>query len=204
MVQERNQRGKITVVKKLVLIAFFIEFLSGFANFIFMMDWLPTTSPFYLSSSDEGLAINTLPTALTVTLGLSFVFYIFGIEQLQFAPAYTMAAIIIYYFVSGGHSEIFPFYIYIGGIAALILLYIASIRLKDNYALGLAMFYSFLFLGIVLNLVGVEDESIMVVATSLISYGFGIYYATGLFKPFNLRLRKNAAPVAAEPVAEVH
>lgn len=202
MINEHKRLGKVTAVKKIVLIAFFIELCSGFMNLIFIANWLPAVPPFYVNSSGDGIALDTITTGLTVTIGISFVFYLFNFERLFYTPFYAMLAIIFYYFVSGGHSELFPYYVYIGGVGALLLLYIASFRLHDNYAIGLAIFYTIAFLEVVLLMLGLDGNSIIVAVAEFCAYAFGIIYATGVFKPFKTAQQREKKMVEVSSTVE--
>jgi hypothetical protein len=198
---DKRERGVVTVVKKIVFVAFVIQFMSGFINILFDYGVLPRTAPLYISSSNEGLALNTLTTALTVTVGLYFVFFLFNMERLLYTPFYAMGAIILYLFASGGHSEIYPYYMYIGGIAALVLIFAASFRLRDDYALGLAIFYAFSFLDIIFYMFNLTTSLVPAASLLVATYVFALIFAFGYFKPFEkAKQRKTAAIPVAKPV----
>lgn len=184
MYQERKTRGTITIVKKIILAAFIVEFCSGFTYLIFVANWLPTILPWWDPTSGNVIALNTVTTGFTVAIGLMLVFYLFNLEQLMYTPLYATLALIVYFFVSGGHSELFPYYFNFGAILALVFLWIASFRLRDNYALGLALFYTIDFIQVILKTDIFDGNSIYVIAFELSIYIFGIFYASGFFRPF--------------------
>jgi hypothetical protein len=204
MIIEKAERGSVSIVKKIILIAFILEFLSGFSNFIFLVDWLPSVPPFRLNSFDDGLGINTIVTGLVVTIGLTLVVYMFNLERIQFTPAYVIAAIILYYFASGGHSELYPYYIYIGGVAGLLFMYLASFRLKDNFALGLSLFYTLTFLKQIVGMMGEGVNIAVPIVLTIIPYIFGLIFVSGHFKPFKGVQINREVKTPAENVVEVH
>jgi hypothetical protein len=199
---EKKQKGNVSMVKKLVLAAFIIEIISGFTYLPFAAGWIPVAQPWWADSFGEGIALNTVTILFTVMVGLILVFYLFNFERLFYTPAYAAAAILLYFLLTG-HSELFQYYVYIGAISALLFIFIAGIHLRDNYALGLAVFYTIDFIQVVLLAVGLNGNSIAVIVAEFSIYAFGIFYATGAFRPFRATAPREKKTVETTTKAEV-
>ncbi|HME55690.1 MAG TPA: hypothetical protein VKM55_26015 [Candidatus Lokiarchaeia archaeon] len=202
MYQERAARGTITTVKKLVLVAFVVEFCSGFTYLIFAANWLPAVLPWWDPTSGNIIALNTVTIGFTVSTGLVLVFYLFHFERLMYTPLYAVAAMILFFFVSG-HSDLYPYYVYIGATCALVFLFIASFRLRDNYALGLGFFYLLDFIENIFKMIGFDGNSPIVFVAEICTYAFGIFYATGFFKPFKQAASREQDVVESASIAKV-
>ncbi|MHA1682908.1 MAG: hypothetical protein ACTSUE_18360 [Promethearchaeota archaeon] len=179
--KDKKENRQVSNVKYIILIAFILDYYAGFINIGFWQEWIPIEwrSP----GSEEGLGLNTFQTGAVVTLGLCLVFYLHGWDRVLYMPLYLYGGIIMY-FLWTGHDELFPFYVYGGGILSLIMLFNASIKMRENNAFGLAIFYFISFISLFLQIVPDVDKTYLPLIIPFITYGFGVIYAFGLFKPF--------------------
>lgn len=173
-------KGGTSKVKFLIMVAFILEIYSGIINLpIIRGGLIPET---FYPSTDEGIGLGSAQTGAVVVLGMVLVFYLFGWERLLYMPIYLYGAIIFYFLISG-LDDIFPVFVYAGGIFALVMLYIASFKMRENNALGLTVFYTISFGDIIISPMMAEG-ALFPYFYSFILYTFGIIYALGLFKPF--------------------
>ena len=187
-----KNKGATSQVKYIMLTAFLLELFQATIALLFLFDVIPES----LDTPDisHGLGLNNLQTGAVVALGLYLVFYLYGQEKLLYLPAYMFGAIILYKIISG-RDELFPWFIYVGGIFAITMMFFASIKMRENNAIGLSIFYLFLFGQIMITpILGGNWEILFI--WNLITFGFGIIYALGLFKPFKEEVDEN------EPIEE--
>ncbi|MFW9970678.1 MAG: hypothetical protein ACFFDF_10795 [Candidatus Odinarchaeota archaeon] len=69
----------------------------------------------------------------------------------------------------------------IGYLAVLVFLLYTGFKLKDNGALGLAIFF------ILTTFVGISESYVKFIL-GIIAYAYGVYFALGYFKPFKIKL----------------
>jgi hypothetical protein len=196
----KRQTGTIGFLRKLIIVTFMAELLRDLINFGIMMNLIP--SAWMVPGSQVGLGINTVATGLTVTIGLTFTFYLLSWERAYYAPEYIFAAMVAYLFISSGHSEEYPYFVYIGGALALVLFIKATIHIKDNNAMGLAMYFLIGFANMITTIL-FDPATASMLGIIIITgrYAFGLVYAFGLFRPFK---EIPASPEKLTITVEVH
>jgi hypothetical protein len=86
---------------------------------------------------------NTL-VAMMITIGLTLIFYINRVEFLYYAPIFFFTGMYIFYLFTGFDSWLEDYTTY-GGVASIIFLFFTAFRVKDNGALGIAIFFALAF-----------------------------------------------------------
>ncbi len=204
MLRDKRKHGTVNVIKKIVLCGFICELARAFINHIFAIGLLPKIPPYYSTSSIYGIALNTMTSPILATLGLSLALYIFNFERIQYLPAYSIGAILLFYVVSGS-TVMYSLYVAVGALLGLSLLFIAAIKIRDNYALGLALFFILDFSELILVALGFAGEPLVMFVQAIVAYGFGVFYASGRFRIFKIKVTKEPSPeeVQTAPVVEV-
>ena len=113
------------------------------------------------------------------------IFYLNKWEVLYFAQLYFFGGMCVFYLFTGFY-EWLDMYIKLVGIINIVFLYFTAFRVKDNGALGVAVFFSLAFSVIII------EEMPFVIRIIMFSYiGFIIFFSLGYFKPFNQEVMKN-------------
>jgi len=112
-----------------------------------------------------------------VSLGLSLVFYINRLEAFYFSSLFIFGGMVIFYYLTG-FSGWLELYIQIIAVFCLSFIYFTSFRVKDNGALGLAIFFTLAFSTLVIEISFVNQIIILVYNV------FILFFSVGFFKPF--------------------
>ncbi|MFX1277993.1 MAG: hypothetical protein ACFFA3_01155 [Promethearchaeota archaeon] len=112
-----------------------------------------------------------------VSLGLSLVFYINRLETFYFFSLFIFGGMIIFYYLTG-FSDWLELYIQITAVLCLSFIYFTSFRVRDNGALGLAIFFTLAFSTLVIEISFVNQ---IIIFTYNI---FILFFSLGLFRPF--------------------
>lgn len=125
---------------------------------------------------DMPVPITGILSRCIILFGMVFVAYVNEWDSLILLPAFYLIASIVFKLTSGINEPFELFFDY-GGLVALILIFEIVIRVKDNNALGLGIFYLISFGGALLE-IKIFD---------ILSLAFGIFWSTGKFTPFKKR-----------------
>lgn len=149
-----------------------------------IIEFFLAVSPFELTLLDEwfgegienfdlyGFLIGTM-----VTLGLTMIFYANRWEFLYYSAIFFYGGMLLL-FLFTGFDAFLETYIMIAGAVGVIFLYFTGIRVKDNGALGLAIFFTIAFGTILIDNHWVAQISILVYSV------FILIFSLGYFKPF--------------------
>lgn len=115
----------------------------------------------------------------TVLFGLSFIAYINSWRIWQYTPLFFYLCAVVFYF--GTFQDFYiTFFIYVGGVIALIGVYEVGIRLRDNNAFGLALYMSGEFIAMIIGAEMIILYTIIYISAQVI----GIVYSFGKLKIF--------------------
>ena len=112
-----------------------------------------------------------------VTLGLTMIFYANSWEFLYYSAIFFYGGMLLL-FLFTGFDAFLETYIMIAGAVGVVFLYFTGIRVKDNGALGLAIFFTIAFGTILIDDHWVAQISIIVYSV------FILIFSLGYFKPF--------------------
>ncbi len=175
---DKHKTGNINWVRMIifgVFLSFFIQSLLGFLNSFLNLS-LPQ---FFSTMRDSYLTLGGIAIGSIVTLGIMLVTFSNRWESLYYAPAFLYAGLIIMVVsVTGFDFSWHVSYIEYGALIGLAFLYFTAFRLKDNAALGLAIFFTLAFSTIILELPLIN---------SLLNIGyliFGLLFVFGRFRVF--------------------
>ncbi|MHA2288998.1 MAG: hypothetical protein ACXABG_09435 [Promethearchaeota archaeon] len=117
---------------------------------------------------------------IMVTLGMTMIFYANRWESLYYSAIFFFGGMLILFLLTGFDAWL-ETYIMIAGAIGVVFLYFTGFRVKDNGALGLAIFFTIAF-GTIL----IEDH--WVTQISILVYSVFIFiFSVGWFKPFKQR-----------------
>ena len=178
LVKEKKVKGAYNPIRALIFGIFLSFSVLGIIEFFLAVP------PFELSLLQEwfgegiesfdiyGFIIGTM-----VTLGLTMIFYANRWEPLYYSAMFVYVGMFILYLLTGFDAWL-ETYIMITGAIGVVFLYFTGFRVKDNGALGLAIFFTIAF-GTIL----IEDH--MVTQISILIYSvFILIFSLGYFKPF--------------------
>lgn len=184
LVKEKRQSGKFNPIRMII----FLIFLSFSA--LGIIEFLVSVLPIKLTLLDEwfgggidnfdiyGFIIGTM-----VSLGVTMVFYAYRWESLYYFMGFIYGGMFIFYLVTG-YDAWLETYITLGGILGIVFLYFTAFRVKDNGALGLAIFFTIAFATLAIDF-GVDVVNHWVTQISILVYSiFILIFSLGLFKPF--------------------
>jgi hypothetical protein len=184
LVQEKRQAGKFNPIRMII----FLIFLSFSA--LGIIEFLVSVPPLELTLLDEwfgggidnfdiyGFIIGTM-----VSLGVTMVFYAYRWESLYYFMGFIYGGMFIFYLLTG-YDAWLETYITLGGLLGIIFLYFTAFRVKDNGALGLAIFFTIAFATLSIDF-GVDVVNHWVTQISILVYSvFILIFSLGLFKPF--------------------
>lgn len=176
--KEKREIGRFNNIRVVILSIFItfsilvaLEFLSNSSalNLTLLTEWF--------GGSFDGFSLYTFLIGTVATLGLTLITYANRFEILYYTSIFFYGGMTIFYIFTGFDFWLMP-YIYFAGACSIIFLYLTAFRVKDNGALGLAIFFTIAF-GTVL----IED--VLITRFAVIAYDiFIIIFALGYFKPF--------------------
>jgi len=142
------------------------------------------TPPVIIVPYDATFGLYNILVAMMITIGLTLIFYINRVEFLYYTPIFFFIGMYVFYALTGFNGWIED-YIIIGGAASVLFMFFTGIRVKDNGALGLAIFFALAFST---QFTHVPLVSRIVIISYVV---FIIFFSLGLFKPFKQEVLSN-------------
>jgi len=174
--KEKSITGTFNHVKLITFSIFVCFSIMSILELIVEMNWFPFLDEIFGFNIDS-VNLYSILIGTMVSLGLTLIFYANRFEVLYYsALMFFMGMIFFYYFT--GFDAWLESYIYLAGATSLIFMYITSFRIKDNGALGLAIFYTLVFSVLLLSMPYITQ--IIILAYN----GFIPIFSLGFFKPF--------------------
>jgi hypothetical protein len=176
LIKDKSMTGTFNRVKLITFSIFACFSIMSILELIVEMNWFPLLSEIF------GYNVNTVNLysiliGTMVSLGLTLVFYANRWEMLYYSALMFFGGMVIFYYLTGFDAWL-ENYIYLAGAISLIFMYFTSFRIKDNGALGLAIFYTLVFSVLILGLP--YFTQIIILAYNI----FLLVFSFGLFKPF--------------------
>ena len=122
------------------------------------------------------IVVQSFSVPVVIVCGLYIVGHANNWILLKIIPAIYFVVVILLIYLINFTVLYFPSML-IGYLAVLVFLLYTGFKLKDNGALGLAIFF------ILTTFVGVSESYIKAIL-GIIAYCYGVYFALGYFKPF--------------------
>ena len=175
LLKDKKATGQYNMVRLLIFITFLDFSILALTEFI-IKDVL-LRAPALSVPYNATFGLYNLLVAMMITLGLTLIFYINRLEFLYYTPIFFFTGMYIFYLFTGFDSWLED-YTTIGGVASIVFLFFTAFRVKDNGALGIAVFFTLAF-----STQFIDD--VLISRIVIISYVvFIIFFSLGLFKPF--------------------
>jgi len=175
LLKDKKTTGQYNMVRLLIFITFLDFSILALTEFI-VKDVL-LRAPAVSDPYNATFGLYNILVAVMITLGLTLIFYINRVEFLYYTPIFFFTGMYIFYLLTGFDSWLED-YTTLGGVASIVFLFFTAIRVKDNGALGIAIFFTLAFS------TQFTDDA-LVSRIVIISYVvFIIFFSLGLFKPF--------------------
>jgi hypothetical protein len=183
LLKEKKEYGKYNPIRALIfgvflsfavlgVIELILEYIPGLT---LLEEWFGggiTNFNFY------GFLIGTM-----VTLGVTMIFYAYRLEKAYYSGFFFYGGMVIFYLLTG-YDAWLENYIIIAGILGVVFLYFTGIRVKDNGALGLAIFFTIAFVTIAIDF-GNDFLNHWITQISIITYNvFILVFSLGYFRVF--------------------
>jgi len=174
--KEKSITGTFNRIKLITFGIFFCFATMSILELIVEMNWFPLLGQIFGFNIDT-VNLYSILIGTMVSLGLTMVFYANRFEVLYYSALMFFAGMIFFYYFTGFDAWL-EGYIYLAGAISLIFMYLTSFRIKDNGALGLAIFFTLVFSVLVLGVPYITQ--VIIIAYN----GFILIFSLGLFKPF--------------------
>ncbi|MFX1322671.1 MAG: hypothetical protein ACFFAQ_13625 [Promethearchaeota archaeon] len=181
VIKEKQRTGEINYIRFIIACVFLSfswtiiwEFLSEKTP---LADVIPNQ---LIGNGTESFGFYNLGIGLMVSFGILLPLYITQKETFYYVPFFIFGGMYIYYLFTGYDAWLMN-YIELGGIIGLISLFFVAFRYKDNGSLGLAIFFLFAFLVLIL-------ENIFATLMNSSYIIFGVILSLGYFKPFKVEV----------------
>lgn len=174
--KEKSLTGAFNRIKLITFGIFVCFSIMSTLELIVELNWFPLFSEIFGFNIDT-INLYSILIGTMVSLGLTMVFYANRFEVLYYSALMFFAGMVFFYYYTGFDAWLTS-YIYLAGGASLIFMYVTSFRIKDNGALGLAIFFTLVF-GVLIWGVPYITQVIIIAYN-----GFILIFSLGLFKPF--------------------
>jgi hypothetical protein len=178
VLKEKKSTGKWNPIR-IIIFGVFICFSA-----IGIIEFLTSVLPFELTLLNEfyGGGLESFDfygflIGMMVTLGMTLIFYANRWESLYYSVLFFYGGMVILFLLTGFDIWL-ETYIMILGAISIGFLYLTAFRVKDNGALGLAIFFTIAFGTIILENHWVTQISILIYSI------FILIFSLGYFKPF--------------------
>jgi len=180
LLKDKKETGKYNIIRFIIFSTFINFSILVITNFL--MEYTPLNTPFMdeLYNGDFGIYNTTI--AIMGTLGLTLIFYVNRWEILHLSAIFFFSGMILLYLFTGFHAWLED-YITITGAASIFFLYFTAIRMKDNGALGIAIFFTIAFSNTFI-------DDIMLSSILIIIYvAFIVIFSLGFFNPIKQEVK---------------
>jgi len=182
LIKDKKASGRFNMVRVLIFLTF-LDFSILTLTEVIANDIL-ATPPVIIVPYDATFGLYNILVAMMITIGLTLIFYINRVEFLYYTPIFFFIGMYVFYALTGFNGWIED-YIIIGGAASVLFMFFTGIRVKDNGALGLAIFFALAFST---QFTHVPLVSRIVIISYVV---FIIFFSLGLFKPFKQEVLSN-------------
>jgi hypothetical protein len=175
LLKDKKATGRYNMVRSLIFLTF-LDFSILALTEVIVKDIL-LRPPAIFDPYNATFGTYNILVAMMITIGLTLISYINRLEFMYYTPIVFFTGMYVFYLFTGFDGWIED-YITLGGAASIIFLFFTAIRVKDNGALGIAIFFTLAF-----STQFSTDP--LVSRIVIISYVvFIVFFSLGLFKPF--------------------
>ena len=175
LLKDKKATGQYNMVRALIFITFLDFSILALTEYI-VKDIL-LGAPAIMDPYNATFGLYNILVAIMITTGLTLIFYINRVEFLYYTPIFFFTGMYVFYLLTGFDGWLEDYTTY-GGVASVLFLFFTAFRVKDNGALGIALFFTLAF-----STQFIQDP--LVSRIVVISYVvFIVFFSLGLFKPF--------------------
>ncbi|MHA1106106.1 MAG: hypothetical protein ACTSPN_10370 [Promethearchaeota archaeon] len=174
--KNKRENGRYNPVRLLIFIVFSLFAVLSILEFFVEMNISPVLNQLF-GYNIETINLYSILIGTMASLGLTLAFYANRWEAFYYLTIFIFGGMIIFYYLTGFDAWV-ENYIIMTGVGSLIFMYLTGFRLKDNGALGIAIFFTLSFSTLLV-------ESSMINQIVIITYDiFILIFSLGYFKPF--------------------
>ncbi len=177
IVKAYKETGYINWVRTFLLLTITVDFIFH-GLFSFMGNFTSNAVIDFLYTGIGGdKSLSSWANGTIVMFGLMLAAYVNRKDSFLFFPVFMQVGAIAFYYITG-NFVIEEYFTQVFGVIALVALYEAGIRVKDNFALGFAIMYTLQFATVF------DLDPVLSSVISSVGYLFGVFLAAGVFHPF--------------------
>jgi hypothetical protein len=179
LIQEKEKTGKLNKVRLIIISIFGALYWAFFWEFIAFET--PLVPKEFIGFQVDDFSLYNFGLGLTVSLGVTLGAYIYRLKPFYFTSLFIFFGLFFLYLYAGTSLILMPF-VYVCGTIALIFLFYTGISLKDNGALGLAIFFLLNFIALF-----IPEEGILELinhSLNIFVFSYALYFALGFFTPY--------------------
>lgn len=183
LIKEKKATGKFNPIRSLIF-GIFLSF-SALGIIELILEYVPglTLLDEWFGGGIENFDFYGFLIGTMVTLGLTMVFFAYRWESLYYSAIFFYGGMIVLFFFTSFDAWL-EMYITIIGAIGVVFLYVTGFRVKDNGALGLAIFFTISFMTVAIDF-GTPELNHWVTQISIMVYSvFILIFSLGYFKVF--------------------
>lgn len=177
--KEKRVTGQYNYIRLITFSIFTCFAIMSVLEYLVHISWFPFLNEIF-GYNTETINLYSILIGTMVSLGLTLIFYANRWETFYYASLFFFGGMVIFYYFTGFDAWV-DGYIQIAAIASLVFIYITSFRVRDNGALGLAIFFTLAFSTLILDLSFVNQ--IIIITYNI----FIVIFSLGYFKIFKER-----------------
>ncbi|MFX0011517.1 MAG: hypothetical protein ACFE9R_14485, partial [Candidatus Hermodarchaeota archaeon] len=147
--REKKNTGQFNYIRLITFGIFTCFAIMSVLEYVVYESWLPFINDFF-GYTTETINLYSILIGTMVSLGLTLVFYANRWEAFYYTSLFFFGGMVIFYYLTGFDAWV-DGYIQIAGLVSLVFIYFTSFRVKDNGALGLAIFFTLAFSTLILD-----------------------------------------------------
>ncbi|MFX1357840.1 MAG: hypothetical protein ACFFA8_11245 [Promethearchaeota archaeon] len=176
MFKEKKIAGKFNNIRLITFAIFTCFAIMSILEYLVHLSLSPFLDEIFGFEIDN-VNLYSILIGTMVSLGLTLIFFANRWEAFYYVALFFFGGMIIFYFFTGFDAWL-EVYIQIAAICSLIFMYLTSFRVKDNGALGLAIFFTLAFSVLIVSIPLVTQ--ILILAYDI----FIVIFSLGFFKIF--------------------
>lgn len=180
--REKKRTGNLNYVRFIIFGVFTCFATMAILEYIVYLDVLPFLNAIFWNAITE-VNLYSILIGSMVSLGLVLISYANRWEFLYYTPFFIFVGMIAFYFATGFDAWL-ELYIQIAAVVVLVFMFFTSFRVKDNGALGLAIFFTLVVTTLLI-------ETTLINNIVIITYNaFILVFVFGYFKVFKTEVVK--------------
>ena len=180
--REKRRVGKYNYVRLIIFTVFTCFATLSVLEYLTHLNIFPWLNLIFGYSTTE-INLYSILIGTMVSLGLVLVAYANRWEMLYFTPLVFFGGMVVFYFATGFDAWL-EMYIQIAGVIVLVFLYFTALRVKDNGALGLAIFFTLVFSTVIIDMSLINQ--FIIIAYNI----FMMVFVLGYFRVFKKEVEK--------------